>query len=587
MPTVSVDRDGLYARLGRSYTEDEFQMLCFDFGIELDEVTSEKEMVAKEQGEDAAKGMSDDVIYKIDIPANRYDMLCMEGIARALRVFLELEKAPEFKLKEPASGREKLIITEATQAVRPYAVAAVLRGVTFDPIRYKSFIDLQEKLHENICRKRELVAIGTHDLDTIKFKPLRASDMSKEYTAEELMEDYEANDKQLKKYLPIIRDAPKYPVIRDSNGVVLSMPPIINSDHSKISVGTKNVFIECTANDRTKASVVLNMMVCMFSEYCAVPFEIEPVDVVRPGGETLTFPDLSPRYETVPAELVNRRIGINCWAPKLARLLTKMMLSAEVADDGEHLRVEIPATRSDVIHQCDIWEDCAISYGYNNIEWIEPKVATNGYQQPVNKLTDQLRGVVAQAGYLEVLTFALCSHADGFSNLRREDDGRTACVISNPANAEFQIPRINLLSGLLNTIKENKSKAMPIRIFEVADVVLLDSEDEVGAVNRRRLGALIYSPSPKFEEIQGLLDYVMRLLGVSRCSASASAEEKEGCYYVTESHDPAFFGDLAAADIIYKGERIGVMGVVHPEVLTNFSLDNPCGALELELEAFL
>lgn len=128
-------------------------------------------MVAKEQGEDAAKGMSDDVIYKIDIPANRYDMLCMEGIARALRVFLELEKAPEFKLKEPASGREKLIITEATQAVRPYAVAAVLRGVTFDPIRYKSFIDLQEKLHENICRKRELVAIGTHDLDTIKVRP--------------------------------------------------------------------------------------------------------------------------------------------------------------------------------------------------------------------------------------------------------------------------------------------------------------------------------------------------------------------------------------------------------------------------------
>ena len=122
----------------------------------------------KEQGEDAAKGMSDDVIYKLDIPANRYDMLCMEGCARALRVFLELEVAPKYTLKEPAGGRQKLIITEATQAVRPFAVAAVLRGVTLDPVRYKSFIDLQEKLHENICRKRELVAIGTHDLSTIK-----------------------------------------------------------------------------------------------------------------------------------------------------------------------------------------------------------------------------------------------------------------------------------------------------------------------------------------------------------------------------------------------------------------------------------
>lgn len=31
-----------------------------------------------------------------------------------------------------------------------------------------SFIDLQDKLHQNICRRRTLVAIGTHDLDTIQ-----------------------------------------------------------------------------------------------------------------------------------------------------------------------------------------------------------------------------------------------------------------------------------------------------------------------------------------------------------------------------------------------------------------------------------
>jgi phenylalanyl-tRNA synthetase beta subunit len=43
-----------------------------------------------------------------------------------------------------------------------------------------------------------------------------------------------------------------YPVIKDSNGVVLSLPPIINGDHSKISIETKNVFIECTATDVTK-----------------------------------------------------------------------------------------------------------------------------------------------------------------------------------------------------------------------------------------------------------------------------------------------------------------------------------------------
>ncbi|XP_066352965.1 phenylalanine--tRNA ligase beta subunit, cytoplasmic-like [Miscanthus floridulus] len=55
-----------------------------------------------------------------------------------------------------------------TSKIRPYVVCAVLRGVTFDEARYNSFIDLQDKLHQNICRKRTLVAIGTHDLDTLQ-----------------------------------------------------------------------------------------------------------------------------------------------------------------------------------------------------------------------------------------------------------------------------------------------------------------------------------------------------------------------------------------------------------------------------------
>ena len=74
---------------------------------------------------------------------------------------------------------------------------------------------------------------------------------TKEFTAVELMEMY-SKDSHLKAYLPIIRDSPVYPVIYDSNNVVLSMPPIINGDHSKISVNTKNVFIECTGTDLTK-----------------------------------------------------------------------------------------------------------------------------------------------------------------------------------------------------------------------------------------------------------------------------------------------------------------------------------------------
>jgi phenylalanyl-tRNA synthetase beta chain len=79
-------------------------------------------------------------------------------------------------------------------------------------------------------------------------------------------------DRHLGRYLHIIRDSPVYPVIYDSNRVVCSLPPIINGDHSKISSKTRNIFIECTALDKTKVEVVVNILVAMFSEYAEKKF---------------------------------------------------------------------------------------------------------------------------------------------------------------------------------------------------------------------------------------------------------------------------------------------------------------------------
>lgn len=72
----------------------------------------------------------------------------------------------------PHSGagkqRLRLTVRPETALVRPFVVAALLRGVSFDASSYASFIDLQDKLHQNLCRQRTLVSIGTHDLGTVK-----------------------------------------------------------------------------------------------------------------------------------------------------------------------------------------------------------------------------------------------------------------------------------------------------------------------------------------------------------------------------------------------------------------------------------
>lgn len=105
----------------------------------------------------------------------------------------------------------------------------------------------------------------------------------------ELLENH-----KLKEYLHLIRDSPVYPLILDSNDVVCSVPPIINGEHSKISINTKNVLIEVTALNRPKAYVCLNTLIWSFSEYCSKPFEVEPVEIIN-GEERFVTPDISPR----------------------------------------------------------------------------------------------------------------------------------------------------------------------------------------------------------------------------------------------------------------------------------------------------
>lgn len=336
-----------------------------------------------------------------------------------------------YKTTSPTSTI-RMTVAKETKQIRPYVVCAVLRGVTLNQARYASFIDLQDKLHNNICRKRTLVAIGTHDLDTlqppfryearapadIEFVPLN---QSKSFRADALMEFYRTDPsvKHIKPYVDIIAASPAYPAIYDAKQTLLSLPPIINGEHSKITLATRNIFIECTATDLTKAQVVLNTVVTMFSEYCAEPFAVEPVEVVYEvpvhagtgGGDnqltSYSTPDLSPRTATVSLQEANGVIGISMEAQSAASLCTRMGLHATVIaspaeaagavitatphDNDSLLRVSVPPTRADVLHECDVIEDLAIAYGYNNIVRTIPKTSTTGEQLPINKLTDHLR----------------------------------------------------------------------------------------------------------------------------------------------------------------------------------------------------
>lgn len=588
MPTIGIRKAVIDKHFGHAFTEQEFDELCFDYGLELDEVTSEKCAVEKEKGEKAAEGLCEEEVYKIEIPANRYDLLSIEGLARALKVFHSQLDQPRYKLIT-SENKERIVVLPEVANIRPFVVAAILRDISLDSDSYTSFIDLQDKLHQNICRKRTLVAIGTHDYDTIegpftygaekpselRFMPLN---QTQEYTAAELMKLY-SGESHLKAYLPIIADKERYPVIRDKNGVVCSMPPIINGEHSKIRVDTKNIFIECTGTDLQKAVIVLDTIVALFSQYCKQPFTIEPVEVQQIDGTITSYPKLEYRNERVSVEGINTKIGLDLKGEEMAKLLSRMSLSTKVINN-DTLEVTVPPTRHDVLHECDIAEDVGIAFGYNKILQRLPEVQTLAEPFPLNKFSDLLREEIANAGWTETLNFALCSSADVSVKLKKQDGLNVAVKISNPKTSEFQVARTSLFPGLLKTLACNRDMPLPLRLFELQDVVLKEPFAEVGARNERRLGAVYCNKTAGFEIIHGFLNRVMQVIGI-KWSGDGSGYHLQAC------NDPTFFDGRCARVIGPGGVQLGTIGVIHPDVLTAFGLGLPVSAVEITIEPFL
>ncbi|CAF1024854.1 unnamed protein product [Didymodactylos carnosus] len=248
--------------------------------------------------------------------------------------------------------------------------------------------------------------------------------------------------------------------------------------------------------------------------------------------------------------------------------------------DADTLQVTIPPTRADILHFCDIAEDCAVAYGFNNIVKTVPKTSCIGNQYEINRITDLLRHSVAECGFTETLTFALCSIPDVASKFGKEIETIPAVHIANPKTLDFQIGRTSLLPGLLRTIACNRGTALPIQLFEVADVILKDQSRDTGSRNERRLCAVYYGKTPSFETIHGLLDRVMQLLKLKY-------ETSNSGYYLNSNCEDSGYFPGRFAQVIARGSNIGTIGVLHPNVIEQFELKLPCSALEISVEQFV
>ena len=488
---------------------------------------------------------------------DRPDLFSPEGVARAMRGYLGIEIGlPSYQVTPSGIS---FTVDPALANIRPVLGSAVIRGVEFDDESIQSIMSLQESLHWAVGRGRGKVAIGIHDLDTVKppfryiASPRNRKFIPLDYTEEMTMDEILEKHQKGRDYAKIVKDFPLFPLIVDKDDNVLSFPPIINGELTRVTIDTKNILLDTTGTDKRAVGVAVNIICTAMAEAGAT---IESVGI---GG--VQIPTLAPAERTVSVQECARLLGIDLNAATMASLLQKMRFGA-VPVGADKVKVQVPCYRADIMHDWDLFEDVAIAYGYDRIQAQPPATFTVGKPHPVQVNAALAREVFCGLGYLEVMPFTLTNEDVLYKKMQREEESGVLHVM-HPISIENTVVRTGLLPLLLEFLALNRHRELPQRLFTVGDVVN-------SCLTYQQAAGVSTHPDADFSEAYASADAILHELSIE--------------YSVEESADPAFI-EGRRGDIIITGKKIGVFGEIHPSVLNAFELEHSVAAFEFDLRA--
>jgi phenylalanyl-tRNA synthetase beta chain len=535
LASVSFSKNELEALLGRKVRMGELESILPSMGVPIECVDGE--------------------ILTVDITPNRPDMLSIEGIARAFSSFTG-GRAKQYSARD--SGIQ-LHIEDSVLHVRPFIAGALVRNVKLDERSIESLMQLQEKLHETYGRKRRKVSIGVHNFDAVQppfhykavepdsyaFVPL---DMEKKLTLSEILELHPKGVE----YGVILQGCKRYPLLLDHRGEALSFPPIINGELTRVSERTRNIFIDVTGTDENAVMDALRITALSLVDRGGELFTVEVV-----GRRKLKTPDLEERRAELPVEKINKMLGMHFSEAQLLRLIARMGYNTA----GK--KVGVPCYRVDVMGWVDLAEDAAIAYGYNNFEPSLPNFFSMGQEKRSEIVEGRARELMTGLDFLEVVCPNLTNEQECFGKMLVEE--KSYVKIKNPKVEEYTMLRTWIAPSLLRVVSESKQAELPIRIFEIGDAVSLKGNrvDE-----SRHIACALYDSKATFSEIKSVAEALLREMGW----------EVE----MREADHPSFIKGRVA-ELVYRNKRVGILGEIHPQVLTNFQLEQPSALLEMEI----
>jgi phenylalanyl-tRNA synthetase beta chain len=511
----------------------------------------------------------DNAAVRIEYNPNRPDFASDYGIARAVKGLLGIETGiPEFRL----SGRSgcAIKVDMSTRQIRPYIVSLVAKNGKLDDETIKQLIAMQEDLQNVIGRRRLKASIGIHNLDAIKFPvtyttvqedfsftPLGDSD---NHTIRHILKEFDVG----KQYGYILQKSNAYPIIQDNENNVLSFPPIVNSNLTRIGTATKNLFVEVTANNLEVAEDVLSVMAMALYD---AGFEIQTVSTHNSDGRNKETPKMDPSYIKVETSYINRILGLNLKVTDILKCLKKSRLDGKVMS-GKIIKCTIPRYRTDIIDSTDLIEEVAVGYGIYNLRATIASSDLSGKRNYLSVCLDIVKEVMAGLGMIEVVNFNLVSRKIHYQlmGIPEHDNILTA---EKTKSIEHEILRESLIPSLIQTLSHNIHEEYPQKLFEVGKV--FQRGDRIKEY--WNLGVVVAHSKANYTEGKSLVQTFLKT--------------SFGKEIVTNSNVNAILVQGRSSDIIVDGLTVGYIGEIKPMVGDNFKLRVPVVAAELNLSQIM
>lgn len=504
--------------------------------------------------------------FHIEISPNRPDLLSYHGFKRSFLSFLGKKTGMKnYKLNKPGK-KYKVYIDSSVRDVRPYTACAIVKGLRLDNEKIKEIIELQEKLHLTIGRKRKKAAIGIYPLEDIslpiKFKALEPDKikfiplgMNKELSGLEILQRHPTGIE----YSHLLSGKIRFPVFIDSENKILSMPPIINSQSTgKVREKTRDVFIECSGSDFFVLEKCLNIIVTTLAEMGG---KIYKTRLKGMKGKTKSItPDFTPEEMEISLEKTQKLLGINLNEKELKKLLEKMGLEYNKGN------VKIPAWRVDLLHEVDLIGDVAIAYGYDNFIPEIPKIPGIGKENPKESAKRKIAEILSGLGFLEVSNYHLTNKKEQCENMGMNENSH---INLKESKTEYDLLRENLSHKALKVLSENIGSEYPQKIFEIGKI--FDSRN--GKIHEKESLCMAISPG-NFTEIKQSITYLFKMLNLKNLKFK-EPEIPEKC-----------FVNGRTAEILSE-KLIGSIGEIHPKILQNWKIKMPVALLEIDIEDLL